>query len=919
MSDDAGLKILVTEERWNQLLSKENLRQLSLDRDWELIAKESPENMTSGVTAENLAYVIYTSGSTGKPKGVMIQHSSLASYTIAARHVYGLSAADRVLQFASISFDTSVEEIFPCLTCGATLVLRDASMLDTPSAFLNKCYESGITVLSLPTAYWHQLVTQLSATDVEALVRLRLLILGGERARPELFQIWRQKVGQRVQLINTYGPTEATVVATTCDLSALPADWDGQELPIGRPMDNVQTFVLDKHLGLVPIGVPGDLYIGGAGLARGYLNRPALTAERFIELSPDVIASESPLRLYKTGDRARYLADGNLEFLGRTDEQVKVRGYRIELAEVESALANHPDLESNVVIAREDSLGEQRLIAYVVPRHEQPPSSSELRSFLNGKLPAFMVPSVFVMLQKLPLNASGKVDRRALPDPERTRPQMERVYVPPRNPREETLAKIWAEVLGLERVGVHDNFFELGGHSLLAIQLLFRLREALQIELPLHWLFEASTVFELAEKIETGQLTDPVSDIDWQSEVVLDPTVTVPFGTAALTDEATRPAHILLTGATGFLGAFLLAELLQQTEADVHCLVRHTDAQAGMRKLHANLESYSLWNESFASRIVPVLGDLSQPLLGLSHQKFQKLAGEIDVIYHNGASVNATYPYSALKATNVLGTQEVLRLACQEKVKPLHFVSTLSVLAHEGADRDGVIREQDDLAQSRNIIGGYAQSKWVAEKLVAIARSRGLPVSIYRPGRITGHSQTGICNENDLMCKMIKISFQLGCVPEMDTLVDLTPVDYVSKAIVCLSRQQDSPGKAFHLFNPCPLQWADLVKWLRSYGYSFQQSSYAEWRMALRNSNGSVGGDSSSLMRLLLESEFQETGMNEAEKPPVRLGCENTLNGLAGSTVVCPPVDAQLLAVYFAYFIKSGLLPPPSSQRSEVS
>ncbi len=787
MCDDAGLQLLVTKERWGQLVEKKNAQALSLDKLSELIAKESSANPVSGTTAENLAYVMYTSGSTGRPKGVMIQHSSLVNYCIAASTEYGLSEVDRVLQFATISFDTSVEEIFPCLTCGATLVLRDESMLDSTSVFLNQCQTKGITVLSLPTAYWHQLTEQLCAKDLSLLDSLRLLIIGGERARPESLKAWQQQVGHRVRLINTYGPTEATVVATTCDLSSLPATDERREVPIGRPISNVQVYVLDEHLNVVPIGVPGDLYIAGAGLARGYLSRPALTAERFIEASFD----HTPcVRLYKTGDRARHLMDGNLEFLGRTDDQVKVRGYRIELGEVESVLAEHPAVNAGLVIAREDSSGEQSLIAYVVPGHEQPLAVSDLRNFLRERLPAYMVPSAFVTVDKLPLTPSGKVDRQALPSLELKRPELDGAFVAPRNAIEEKLAQIWAEVLGIEQVGVHDNFFDLGGHSLLATQLLFRLREALQVELPLHWLFEASTISELARKI-AAHSSDPAPATDLQSEAVLDPAIEPRFGATTF---VTDPANIFLTGATGFLGAFLLFELLQQTDAEIFCLVRAPDVEAGMKKLRENLESYSLWQESFGRRIVPVLGDLAQPLLGLSGQQFQRLAGEIDVIYHNGAVVNATYPYSALKSTNVLGTQEVLRLACQDKVKPLHFVSTLSVFAQDYLAQVKVVGEQDDLNLSASVAGGYAQSKWVAEKLVSIARSRGLPVCIYRPGRITGHSQTGISNTDNLMCKLIKISLQLRQVPDMDLLVDLTPVDYVGEAIVYLSRQKGSLG-----------------------------------------------------------------------------------------------------------------------------
>lgn len=906
MVEDAGLKLVVTEERWTGLLAERGAHAVPLDTMRDLIAEEDTRDPAHEAAARNLAYVIYTSGSTGTPKGVMIQHSSMVNYSQAARIEYGVTSADRVLQFSSISFDTSIEEIFPALTCGATLVLRDASPVDSTSEFLRKCHQWGITVLSLPTAYWHQLVAHLNAADTALLASLRLLILGGERARPERLRAWQRQVGARVRLVNSYGPTEATVVTTTCDVSNMQIDDDRREVPIGRPIRNAETYVLDQHLNAVPIGVHGELHIGGAGLARGYLNRPALTAERFIEHPFD---STPGARLYKTDDIARHLPDGTLEFIGRSDEQVKVRGYRIELGEIESVLSDHPGVRACLVIAREDASSEQSLIAYVVPSHEQIVATTDLRSFLRERLPPYMVPSAFVTLDELPLTASGKVDRHALPAPGRKRPESERPFVAPRNATEEKLAKIWAEVLEIEQVGVHDNFFDLGGHSLLATHLLFRLRDGLQRDIPLHWLFEAPTISELAEKIGVAS-PDPDSAIDLQGEAVLDPTIEPQPGAAAFVAE---PINIFLTGATGFLGAFLLSEILQQTEADVHCLVRAPDPAAGMKKLKENLQSYSLWRESSSTRLVPVLGDLAQPLLGLSAEDFDQLAGEIDVIYHNGALVNAAYPYSALKAANVLGTQEVLRLACRDKVKPVHFVSTLSVFAQRDSSQMP-IREQDQLDLSTGVAGGYAQSKLVAEQLVTIARSRGLPVSIYRPGRITGHSQTGVCNTDDLMCKLIRLSLELRTVPDLDLMVDLTPVDYVSKAIVHLSRKKESRGKAFHLVNPSPLPWAGLVDWLRSYGYSFQQTSLDHWRQALMTaSDGQPTNHFSSLLQWFYENDARERRplAQQSDRNAPALTCENTLEGLDGSSVVCPPVEAELLGVYFSYFVASGLLPRP--------
>jgi amino acid adenylation domain-containing protein len=496
--EDRGSKIEDRDSRSSIFNSR--IQIVCLDADWEIIARESEKNPLSAVTADNLAYVIYTSGSTGKPKGVMTQHWSLVNHTEAAGIDYDLQQTDHVLQFASISFDASAEEIYPCLTRGATLVLRSEEMLDSVSLFTRASQDWPLTVLNLPTAYWHQIAPRLSAEVSTLLPSLRLVILGGERALPDRITAWQQQVGRRVRLFNTYGPTEATIVATRWELSESAEGCTAlSDVPIGRPIANVQAYVLDRRLRPVAVGVAGELHIGGVGVARGYLNSPELTAERFI---PDPFGSEPGARLYKTGDLVRYRPDGNLEFLGRLDDQTKVRGFRVEPGEIEAALNQHAAVRENVVVARENGQGSHRLVAYLVAAHEPAPTVSELRGFLEEKLPEYMVPSAFVLLDALPLTPHGKVDRRALPATDGTRPELNKPFVAPRTPTEKLLAEIWAQVLGVEPIGVQDNFFDLGGHSLLATQIMFRLRDTFQAEISLRTLFEKPTIEELALAVE---------------------------------------------------------------------------------------------------------------------------------------------------------------------------------------------------------------------------------------------------------------------------------------------------------------------------------------------------------------------------------------------------------------------------------
>ncbi|MCX7594875.1 MAG: amino acid adenylation domain-containing protein, partial [Fischerella sp.] len=916
MLSDSQVPILLTQKHLLVEKKFDGLHTVSLDTDWEVISQQGEENLISGATPENLAYVIYTSGSTGKPKGVMIQHQSLVNFTEAAIVEYGFTNRDRVLQFASISFDVAVEEIYPCLISGGTLVLRNEQMLIDIPTFLKQCREWEITVLDLPTAYWHHLTFELTTTQLKLPESLRLVIIGGERVLPERVKMWQKYVGDYPQLCNGYGPTEATVVTTIYKLpkASFSSEITLSGVPIGKPIRNVQVYVLDKHLQPVPIGIQGELYIGGAGFARGYWNRPDLTEETFI-CNPFQKSKQSD-RLYKTGDLVRYLPDGNIEFLGRIDNQVKVRGFRIELGEIEVVLTQHSEVREAVVIAQQDATGNQYLVAYVVPASKPVPKSSELRRFLKEKLPEYMLPKVFVTLEALPLTPNGKVDRRALPIAEQTANDDTTIYVAPRTSTEENLATIWSELLGLEQVSINDNFFDLGGHSLLLTQLIFRVRETFQVELPLRSLFDMPTIASLAKSIEmqkTGSDTIGGKTVaQLQTEAVLDPTICFE---AIPREYTTEPANIFLTGATGFLGAFLLDELLQKTQADVYCLVRAANAEEGKNKLCKNLEIYSLANEHFSSRIIPVVGDLSQPLFGLSEENFLILANKIDVIYHNGALVNFVYPYEQLKAANVLGTQEVLRLASLIKIKSVHYISTLSVFPAQSNSEVQVFSEQDSLEHDGILQSGYAQSKWVAEKLVAIARSRGLPATIHRLGRITGNSKTGVWNTNDFMCSMIKCCIQLGSVPKIDSLVDMTPVDYVSQAIVYLSQQKESIGEIFHLLNPHPIQLEKLIEWMCFYGYPLRLVTYDEWRQELiAAAKHSPDPTLYSLLPLFPENRYKERisiPENLSQPRMTQFDCQKTLAQLASASINCPKIDDQLLKNYFCYFTRSGFLNHP--------
>ena len=503
MLEDAQVKLLLTTRHLAPQVAEQCVRVICVDEKWKEISARDQKNMASGVAADNLAYVIYTSGSMGKSKGVLITHRSVVNHCQAISRLFDLQSSDRVLQFAPLNFDVAVEELFVALSSGAAVILLPARLRLSPVDFTNFLSGAGVTILNLPASYWHQWVSALARLKTRPPAALRLMVVGSEKVSAEWYAGWLEMAGEQIRWMNAYGLTETTITSTVYEAGGNAENRTSGSMPIGKPIANTEAYILDRELELVPIGVRGELYLGSECLARGYMREPALTAEHFI---PHPFTQIAGARLYRTGDVVRCLPEGNLEFIGRTDLQLKVRGFRIEPREIEAALATHASVRQVLVDTREDQQGTTRLAAYVVTRGEHVPTTGELRRHLTERLPEYMIPSAFVLLDEMPLTPTGKVDREALRALESSRLAPESGFVAPDTEVEKRLAEIWASVLGVERVGVHDNFFELGGDSILSIQIIARVKQSGLCLTPKD-LFQHQTIAALAPVASAGRRT----------------------------------------------------------------------------------------------------------------------------------------------------------------------------------------------------------------------------------------------------------------------------------------------------------------------------------------------------------------------------------------------------------------------------
>ncbi|MEU4164780.1 amino acid adenylation domain-containing SDR family oxidoreductase [Actinoplanes sp. NPDC026670] len=887
----------------------------------------SPWRPRTEIHGGDPAYIMFTSGSTGAPKAVAVPHRAVARLVISTDYLQ-INPADRVTYTGHPTFDATVFEIWGALLNGAQLLIVDHETLLEPARLARLIIEETATVMWLTAGVFHHCARTLPAMFAP----LRCLIAGGDVLDPGLVRRVLLD-GPPDRLLNGYGPTENTTFSTTHHITDVPAG--AARIPIGRPIANSTCHILDATGEPVPIGVEGELWVGGDGVALGYVNDPTSTAERFL---PDHRGHRRAARLFRTGDRARWLPGGDIDFLGRLDRMVKIRGFRIELDEIEAALAGLDGVAAAAVTVTGGDADTRTVVAFYQPAPAESPAGPasptvpEIRAALATRLPGFMLPGQIVALDRLPLAATGKVDRASLTAlasaavPGRS-PSSPAQASRPWTPIETGIARLWVDVLDVEsgEVGLDDSFFDLGGNSLLAARLFARLQamfgvDATQSRLLTSRLLADPTLAGCATAVQqarAGLLARDnaalESDIQRESGTNTGSTAQ-PEKTTPPPNTARRHAPVLLTGATGFLGGYLLRQLVDTTDADIYCLVRAEDTEQARLRLTAGQRRYQL-GDLPPARVRPLPGDLGLPNLGLPAARFDELTDRLGLILHAGAYVNFTYPYSQLAPVTVGGTREIVRLATPNRV-PVHFVSTLAVLAGFGAAGVSGVSEDTPLAYPEHLFMGYPETKWVAEKVLGRAASAGLPVGIHRPYEISGDLTSGAWNLENATCALLRLIVDIGSEPDADIPLDLVPVDVLAAQIVYIATRSPAASRTYHLTNPKPATLRDMTDVLRRHGYRIQPLPLREWvtqAVAFVADNPRhpftpfvpLWVDRSPHSGLVVKEMYFTANFPHFTR-------HNTEQALAGSAISMPPVDTDLLDHYVRFFRRCGYFPEPA-------
>ncbi|WP_415717913.1 amino acid adenylation domain-containing protein [Maridesulfovibrio sp.] len=826
--NEAGLEIVLTEE------IAANLQPV---HDEKKMLERTPTQ------PDELAYVIYTSGSTGKPKGVAISHEAAVNTILDINRRYSINRNDRIFGVSRLTFDLSVYDIFGAFAAGAALVLPDDKGQRDPAHWLECLSLYQCTVWNSAPALL-QLGIEYAESSNKYLPLLRTVMLSGDKISPDT-PVRMKKIADNSTIHSLGGATEAAIWSICLPISDhKPSDGP---IPYGYPMDNQQWFVLDESLHPCPEHVLGDLYIGGKGLAIGYYKDKTRTDKAFIH-HPD-----TGQRLYRTGDLGTITAKGILTIAGRRDFQVKVNGHRVEPAEVEHILGNHAKISSLSVVALRTGTATKLVCYYIGTAGEE-----DFRDYASKMLPRYMVPSHFIKLEEFPVTPSGKIDRKALPEPakETSEPMGGDTRL---TETEMKVAEIWNSLLQREKSHPNMDFFSAGGDSVLAARITLELRKTFDTDFALPRFFESPTIKGLANYFDT-QKTENMDSLEQHgaagdSEKVVDilHTSVLARHPSANSIGALVPADLakhntpnnaeikkpFITGATGFVGSHILASLLKARVEKVFCLVRAKDKENGLERILKTASDYGLDFQNDLHKIEIIPGDLSEKRYGLSPDDFEQLADKADSIFNSGALVHYIYSYETLLGPNVRGVREAVRLACSGRQKHIHHVSTVSVFSPMRAETSLKIYEEEPIDQDMQVFGGYPQSKWIAEKVLNQAAEHGVPVSIYRPGLITGSSRNGSWNKEDFLYRIVKGSMQAGCFPDLDRTENFLPVDVVAEAITHIALS-NSDKRFFNIDGFNPVQASTLIAAIHKAGAQLDVVPYAEWRKRINRPENSL-------------------------------------------------------------------------------
>ncbi|KAK3100605.1 hypothetical protein FSP39_022476 [Pinctada imbricata] len=931
---DAQPKAIVTSQEFAENIKEAHENIIILNDGWQKrLAEETAKFKFNSlkISLDNLAYIVYSSGTTGKPKGIMCPHRG-AVFSFHHRHSY-FPYQDDDREACNIFF--TWEMLRPLLK-GQPMYIIPNTVIYDPPLLCNFIKDNTITRM-LFTPSLLEAVLNVSGLDFATTLKsLRQIWFCGEVVTTALMERC-MKMLPWIRFINLYSVSECHDVACE-DLSEyFKSNKDALSsrkfCPVGRLLPGVHVVILNEESASQPVGASGEIYVGGPTLARGYLNRPDLDALRFISRPPGVQATCGE-RLYRTGDWGYMLSDGSLEICGRCDTMVKIRGYSIEVQAVETALMELDMVNAAVVLVKGEEGEDKFLVSYIVPEGQI--TRKHIREALKRRLPYYMIPSYFVLLSSpechnhlvfysIPIvQTTGKLDKSALPPFDKQSESEVDAESRPSTETEKTIAGIWAKVLQIKDIDIHESFFDLGGHSLLATEMLILLRKTYSVDIAVKDLFMYPTIHSVSRFIEAKSskssdvivekepeinLLEEVDKYD-QGKISIDMQLRAFWRIFNLGNQSRfKTARVLLTGATGFLGAFILKKLLLRTKTLIYCLARELPEKSALARVEDNLrqfgilatktttptEEQSIVSQLLQKRVHVVKGDVALINLGMNEEDFTYLSTDIDYIIHAAAAVNLAYPYQALKGSNVQGTANVAMFACTGKIKPIHFISTDAVFPNGLTD----CTEDDDVTDFHHRLeDGYSKSKWVAEQLISRAGRRGIPVTIYRLGNMAGDSKMGHWNPQDFTLMMLRACSKYGLAPDVDWHMEMTPVDFAAEFIVKMTHHlQQGLGKIFHVINDRPLSSRMIFEWMNAHGYPLEILPFKEWKERILKEITNAGNEQeeNQLMRIL-ESYASDANFLEDLST---FKADNLHQILPDLGMSYPYIDNSILKFYF--------------------